>query len=139
MINSLSIKNKHKTNKLTFSSGQWWSLGGNSGGRCCSIFKKKTKQKKEKKESKLKKKEREREMGFFFKCQKCWLFLLTHWSPGNFLGAVCTRSGGGCCRRCSGGGGGFFLVTFGFLREVVVVLRVVEVVVSFCAVVYQNI
>lgn len=31
----------------------------------------------------------------------------------------------------------FFLV--GFLREVVVVLRVVEVVVSFCAVVYQKI
>lgn len=30
----------------------------------------------------------------------------------------------------------FFLV--GFLREVVVVLRVVEVVVSFCAVVYQK-
>lgn len=70
MINSLSIKNKNKNNTKQTNllsrvvSGDLWEETVVVGA-VASL--KKTKQKK-----------REREMGFFFKCQKCWLFLLTH-------------------------------------------------------------
>lgn len=69
MINSLSIKNKNNTKQTNLLSrvvsGDLWEETVVVGA-VASLKKNKTK------------KERERDGFFFFKCQKCWLFLLTH-------------------------------------------------------------
>lgn len=133
MINSLSIKNKNKNNTKQTNllsrvvSGDLWEETVVVGA-VASLKKNKTK------------KERERDGFFFFLNVKnvgCFYLLIEVQVISSVLFALVVVGVAAVVVVVEVVG--FFLVTFGFLREVVVVLRVVEVVVSFCAVVYQNI